>query len=1161
MWVGGELDRAKWYRHRFKEGHLVEAPVRDDAGKAQGFILLRVLNHESTASDGHLFAAEFLAASDSHYRWWMLEGEGKKMAKRGLYHSCEGNTADCGFTRGRHPLVHLEKFRIIGARGWSNKVPEWAFKGAARKDIEAFDLRMQSGKEEGEDAVPLPWAEAEEVQSAEEPSSDHPDSDDPGLGEKIQKMRDQLKKLELQQKKAKKAKAAQGAGKTTKDKRKDKAKVKDMEKQRAKSPSSEEPKRRGRSRKPKRRRSKSKERDRKRRRRDATDVKKKKKKESSSDSGSQGPEVGLFEKGSHDDEVQDPIPRKGDRGPFGAGLPVAFDGEDTSDSDEGSVFQAAPPQPVKSGQQALITYSHRRPGRLAARLLIKMKNEVALGSGGASMSSVDKTPPIAVHYLLTLMMPQLGARMNLRTQRELRTIMVTYGHLGPFGKESTSQGSRHPGAKSEGTGEGHHRGPLDDSSVSRALSKRSVKSPRQGRRGLPYEGVPPDNEGGELRPKQRRSRSRPTERRKREGQDRKRRSRRKRKDKEEGHGCNVSPGHEPPTEATAPPDSSTWQESLRSFLKAEKPVLEVFSEVWRVLDQVSSPLGTYVKSCKGHRVPPGPSAKSTRGNELLPLSPAVMDRFTSLPDELRSAMKLVLVVLNFLAMGGRYNPSRDVGPPVTLSEGQEKMLSHIKERVTDLTSEEKRCPPVHEADLVLGAARYDYAGEPIMILEDLEASKVIPVWPQIGEAAVQPVLPYLPEELAEMIEDPKNCLLPSWEWPDQPTKSRVRATQEEWNKIVQAAYDRGLMAPMEDDQVFRDNAGRKVLNGAGGVKKLKKIGGEEKTMQRFISNFIPINQYLSHLSGGDQFLPYLGQLTLLGLEDDETMLVDSEDFCSCFNLFTLPPAWRSMMCFNLTVDAKLMGGTPGHMVYPAMGVVPMGWINAVTVIQSVVRTLVFQGAQVPESSEVAKIKQMPDTDDLTIIYLDSYDELRKLDLQCAEVLEGKPSSRHIRFQQICEEKGLPLNTAKKLVGATRGTLQGGLLDGRKGWYKLAPDKQVDLVSLCLGLVTTPSWREFQVRHVIGKATFGMCFRRPLLSVFQDIFGDLQKLTREDGQAPSPGSLDELFMVLAMVPFMGSSLRVTLDNEITCSDASPTGGGAAVSSEFMAEPQTVEHAGG
>ena len=508
-----------------------------------------------------------------------------------------------------------------------------------------------------------------------------------------------------------------------------------------------------------------------------------------------------------------------------------------------------------------------------------------------------------------------------------------------------------------------------------------------------------------------------------------------------------------------------WRALLRSFMQKGKPVVDTFARVWDLLDQVSSPLGEYVKSCKGHRVPPDVNVQNSRGNDLLPLSPLVMDRFTAVPEALRSAMKLSLVVLNFLAMGGRYNQSRDVPPPPKLSEGQEMMLSHIKERLSDLAAEEKLCPPVSEADLVLGKARFDYAGEPVMILEDLVAEKVIPVWPKVGEAAIQPVLPYLPDELAEMIEDPKNCLLPTWEWPEKPTRSRVRASQEEWNKIVQAGYERGLMVPMEDDQVFRDSSGQKVLNGAGGVKKLKQIGGEEKTMQRFISNFIPINQYLAHLSGGDQFLPYLGQLTLMGLEDDENLLIDSEDFCSCFNLFTLPASWRGLMCFGMMVDAKFMGGTAGHMVYPAMAVVPMGWINAVTVIQSVVRSLVFQGAQVPEASEVAKIKQMPDTDDFTVIYLDSYDELRKLDAQCAEVLEGKPSARHVKFQEVCQEKGLPLNQAKRLVGATRGTLQGGVLDGKKGWYKLAPDKQVDLISLCLGLVTAPKWREFQLRHV------------------------------------------------------------------------------------------------
>ena len=48
---------------------------------------------------------------------------------------------------------------------------------------------------------------------------------------------------------------------------------------------------------------------------------------------------------------------------------------------------------------------------------------------------------------------------------------------------------------------------------------------------------------------------------------------------------------------------------------------------------------------------------------------------------------------------------------------------------------------------------------------------------------------------------------------------------------------------------------------------------------------------------------------------------------------------------------------------------------------------------------------------------------------------------------MCEKKGLPLNDAKRVVGATKGSLQGGTLDGRKGWYKLAGEKQVDLIDL------------------------------------------------------------------------------------------------------------------
>ena len=553
-------------------------------------------------------------------------------------------------------------------------------------------------------------------------------------------------------------------------------------------------------------------------------------------------------------------------------------------------------------------------------------------------------------------------------------------------------------------------------------------------------------------------------------------------------------------------------------------------------------------------------APDERGRDLLPLNPLVIDTLPDLDEGMRASLKLLLHVLNFMSMGCRNNRKADLSIPTCLSTSQKLMLDHLSERLTDLAEEPYSCEPLQESSLMLGKARFDYAGEPVHPMEDLVAEKVIPVWPKPGECAVQSVMDFLPPGLAEMMEDPMNSLLLSWEWPDQPAKSRVRATQDEWNKIVSAAHVRGLMVPVEADQVFRDHKGNMVLNGAGAVRKLKRIGGEELVMQRFISNFIPSNAYQAHIDAGDRYLPYLGQLTLLEQSDEECFLVDSEDVSSCFNLFKLPDTWLPLMCFEKTVDAKLFNGTPGEQVYAAMAVVPMGWINAVTVIQSVVRTLVFQGAEVPEDTEVTKVKGMPDNDDLTVIYLDSYDELRRLDKQCAEVLEGQPSARHRRFRAVCKEKGLPLNDAKRLIGATKGTLQGGTLDGLKGWYKLGGEKQVSLISLGAALLTLPSWKEFEVRDFIGKATFGMCFRRPLMSIFDGIFRDLGHLIKNKEASPRDRSVDEVIMVIATTCLMGSSLRVRIDREISCSDASPTGGGGAVATEFMPEPATVMHNG-
>lgn len=608
-------------------------------------------------------------------------------------------------------------------------------------------------------------------------------------------------------------------------------------------------------------------------------------------------------------------------------------------------------------------------------------------------------------------------------------------------------------------------------------------------------------------------------------------------------------------------NTRTWRGYWGKYLEVERPPLEVLSTLFRRLKLLDSPLGQLCKTSLEEGVPPRADCPKVRGDDLLPMDlQAARNLLGDEPENVADSVLLMVTCLNYLWLGGRdserYRPSR-----AELTKGQKETISHLTERVRDLGSVEAHCPEMAVGRAQLVETKFDYAGEPIMMLEELRAEQVIPVWPAVGEAAVQPVVEFLPSDLRAHLEEPAECLLPVEQWPERPPRSKVRATPEEWEKIVTAAAARGIMVGVEEADVFKDHHGQMVLNGAAGVRKLKKVGGEMKNMQRFISNFIPINSYQKHLSGGDQYLPYLGQLTLLQQDDSEIYVTDSEDFSSCFNLWRLPQQWHRYMCFGMRVDAKVFGGPPGTMVFPAMAVVPMGWCNAVSVVQSVVRTLVFEEAGIPESSEVSKLKKMPEVDDLSVIYLDSYDELRRMDRHCAEVMQGTASRRHQKFVELCKEKGLPLNEGKQVVAAFRGTLQGGELQGDLGWYKLAGDKQVNLLGLGACLLGLPEWREFDLRHFFGKAVFGMCFRRVLLSVLQDGFHFLSDLIQaKKPLAPTAGAMDEVIMTMAFTGLMGTSLKASLDRSMYCSDASPTGGGVAVATEFMDEPWTEKHDG-
>eukprot|EP00435_Cladocopium_sp_Y103_P066496 s82_g28.t1 len=592
-------------------------------------------------------------------------------------------------------------------------------------------------------------------------------------------------------------------------------------------------------------------------------------------------------------------------------------------------------------------------------------------------------------------------------------------------------------------------------------------------------------------------------------------------------------------------------------MEDERTPGEIVECLHDLLPELDSPLSSYVTLLREMEddLPAEETPLDVEPHALLPVRVSLVQEFLKSKDAIIRVWVVSLVeVLNYHANMGKCV----LGPP-TMTAAQELMVTRLYETVKRFIDKGGKIPKFLDCVGAVGSVKFDYAGEPIQYMEDLVASKVVPCWPKPGEAAIQDAVKFVPDHVKEWLERPELCLLPQASWPDQPPRSRVRATDEEWETIVRAGVERGMMCQVLPDQLFRDHNGVPILNGAGAVKKVKTIGGEEKLLQRFISILVPSNTYQAHMVADDAHLPYLGQMAMLEIDTDEEVLIDSEDLVSCFNLFRLPPRWAGYCTFAKQVKASVFGGSPTEMAFVGMQVVPMGWINSVSLMQTVVRRLVFGLSRVPEASEVSKLKWFPQDDSISVVYLDSYDEIRKVSAGCRDALEGLASTRHLNFVKACEDLQLPLNQGKRLVGAVKGTLQGGDIDGAAGTFEASHDKKLGIVALAAALLGLGKANEFDLRHFTGKAIFAMAFRRPTMSFLEEIFVDISKAQRGTITL-SRRTMDEVYTTLVLLPLMVMNLRAQFDPEVTITDASPTGGGGAVSVEFKHDPDMTRHEG-
>ena len=284
----------------------------------------------------------------------------------------------------------------------------------------------------------------------------------------------------------------------------------------------------------------------------------------------------------------------------------------------------------------------------------------------------------------------------------------------------------------------------------------------------------------------------------------------------------------------------------------------------------------------------------------------------------------------------------------------------------------------------------------------------------------------------------------------------------DWCGVVQrllstgicGVYPRHLLHHVDD---------RPLLNGLFAVSK-NEFSDAGIELHRLIMNMVPLNKLCRSIQGDVGTLPTLAGLSAFYLEENEIAVMNSEDIKCFYYLFRVPDSWMKFMGFAREIPTEFVPaqwkGEPCHLVAQ---VLPMGFINSVGLAQHIHRNVVRWSLANCETdlggeAELRRDRPAPMGKDLYRVYLDNWDEVRKVDKRFVEEIEGKPSLHQLALRQQYSLLELPRHPKKSVDNSCSAEIQGALLDGREGVAHAKPEKVLKYMGLawelvCQGLLT------------------------------------------------------------------------------------------------------------
>ena len=415
--------------------------------------------------------------------------------------------------------------------------------------------------------------------------------------------------------------------------------------------------------------------------------------------------------------------------------------------------------------------------------------------------------------------------------------------------------------------------------------------------------------------------------------------------------------------------------------------------------------------------------------------------------------------------------------------------------------------------------------------------------PKEGVAGILPARDVCIGGFNDFINNPAQWLKPprfrSWVKPP-----KVMVSDGEWPRVVEGLLGRGLCGIMPLSDVLHVD-GAPILGGMFGVPK-NETTAEGIDILRLIMDFRPCNENFLHLGGDLSTLPVLSQMFQLEIRPHESIVISSEDIRAMFYIIGLPDCWRHYFAFSKPVPQQFCPPNTSGTYVLYSRVLPMGFLNSVAVAQHLHRQVVAQALKgsISSSWEIRRDQEFPRARQYFRTYLDNFDELC---IHSKQILSTEHLSLVELLQSKYSELGIPRNEKKAVSNAECAEIQGAIINGEQGTCSAKPDKISKYLSSLVFVLQRKEVSRKQMQMLVGGLVYLFSFRRPLMSVLNEVWVFISSFSNDKQYLPLPPKVaQELFAAFFLCPLSFMDFRQPSNPVVTASDASESGGGLCAS---------------